>query len=255
MRTLVIGDVHGCLVELKALLDKLSYSPGQDTLVFVGDLVDRGPDPVGVVRFVRALQTAGNVLVCVGNHDETLVRYLQRVEQERTTGRVNQMTPPKPDRLAQWQSFTPEEREWLRTLPTVIEPIPGWIAVHAGFEGDKTRDKQKPDKVVRVRWVDPITGKMVGLHGDSLDQPEGTVHWSAFWKGPENVVYGHAVHSLKNPRVDRPQEGVECWGIDTGAAYGGRLTALCLETREVVQVQAEHAYAPLRNKIVEDGSK
>jgi hypothetical protein len=253
MRTLVIGDIHGCLDELKALLEAVSYVPRVDTLVFVGDLIDRGPDPVGVVRFIRSLQSAGNVLVCMGNHDEKAAKYLLRLEQERTQGIPNKMGPPTPERLVEWQSFTPEELDWIKGLPTVIEPIPGWIAVHAGFEGDKTRDKQKPDKVVRVRWVNADTGKMVGFEGNNLDQPEGTVHWSSFWRGPENVVYGHAVHSLKNPRVDRPVEGVECWGIDTGACYGGRLTALCLETREVTQVQAERAYAKLRRPVLRDG--
>ena len=77
------------------------------------------------------------------------------------------------------------------------------------------------------------------------------MYWTSKWIGPDNVVYGHAVHSLKSPRVDRPVPGVECWGIDTGCCFGGRLTALCIETREIVQVDAREKYADLKREIIE----
>ncbi len=64
-------------------------------------------------------------------------------------------------------------------------------------------------------------------------------------------MYGHAVHSLKRPRLDRPFPNVEVWGIDTGCCFGGRLTALCLETREVFQVDARATYADLRSELIE----
>src|ERR1700721_1393367 len=100
-RTLAIGDVHGCLEELRELLRVARYRADTDRLVFVGDLVDRGPDPVGVVREVRALANAGDVLVMMGNHEEKLVRWFKREDEERTLGKKNQMTPPAPERLAQ----------------------------------------------------------------------------------------------------------------------------------------------------------
>lgn len=243
MRTLAIGDVHGCLEELRELLRAVDYRASSDRLVFVGDLVDRGPDPVGVVREVRALAARGDVLVMMGNHEEKLVRWFKRVEEERTLGKKNMMTPPAPDRLAQWEAFAVEDVAWLANRPIRDTAAPGWLVVHGGFEALPVL-KQKPAAMLRCRWVNPETGKMVPLPEGSFAKPDGVV-WTELWTGPQNVVYGHAVHSLEAPRVDRPVNDVECWGIDTGCCFGGRLTALHLETREVFQVQARQKYSDL----------
>ena len=71
MRTLVIGDVHGCLDELRALLVRCSFDGASDRLVLLGDLLDRGPDPVGCVQFARELGAES----VVGNHEETHLRF------------------------------------------------------------------------------------------------------------------------------------------------------------------------------------
>lgn len=248
-RTLAIGDVHGCLEELRELLAVVRYRAGEDRLVFVGDLVDRGPDPVGVVREVRALSERGDVLTIMGNHEEKLVRWWRRVDEERTLGKKNLMTPPPPERLAQWEAFDERDRAWLAERPIMAEAAPGWTVVHGGFESTES-GVQKPQKMMRCRWVDPETGKMIALAEGSLAAPKG-VFWMERWRGPAHVVYGHAVHSLETPRVDRPVPSVECWGIDTGCCFGGRLTALCLETREVTQVPAQRAYAELKTEALE----
>ena len=66
-RHIIIGDVHGMLDELASLIEKVD--PGfDDTIIFVGDLVDKGPDSVGVVEFVRRLAESFNVVVVEGNH-------------------------------------------------------------------------------------------------------------------------------------------------------------------------------------------
>ena len=252
-RTLAIGDVHGCLEELRELLEAVRYVAGEDRLVFVGDLVDRGPDPVGVVREVRALSERGDVLTVMGNHEEKLVRWFKRVDEERTQGKRNLMTPPAPERLAQWDAFDEADRAWLADRPITAEPAPGWTVVHGGFESTES-GVQRPQKMMRCRWVDAETGKMISLPEGSLAAPpEGRnrVFWMERWRGPAHVVYGHAVHSLETPRIDRPAPSVECWGIDTGCCFGGRLTALCLETRDVTQVPAKRAYAELKTEALE----
>lgn len=254
-RTIAIGDTHGCLGLLERLLDKINYDPAADTLVSVGDLIDRGPHSAGVVRLLRKLQANGKVIVIKGNHDDKCVRWFRREAQARETGKPNKMNPPKPARLAQWQELTAEEIQWLDALPLFVKVLPDWYAVHAGFE-DLPMDKQEADHVIRVRWLNAVTGKHKPLDKDSnnpFDKPIDAVYWMERWKGPENVVYGHAVHSRATPRVDRPVSGVETWGIDTGACYGGNLSALCLETREVFQVRDGAAYDVLHVTLA-DGS-
>jgi hypothetical protein len=77
------------------------------------------------------------------------------------------------------------------------------------------------------------------------DAPDGVEPWAARWSGPQSVVYGHMVHDLTTPRIDRPADDVWCYGIDTGCCFGGHLTALILPERRLVQVPAERAYAEL----------
>lgn len=247
-RHIAVGDVHGCITELRELLALVGYRPEADSLIFVGDLVDRGPDPAGVVRYVRELQKHGDVITTMGNHEEKLVRWFLRVRQEKETGKPNKMSPPHKDRLAQWQSMSDEDVRWLSDLPLAVG-VAGWSAVHAGFE-NVPMTHQKPEKVIRCRWIFENTGLMAPFKKGTLEQPDGSINWTERWRGPENVVYGHAVHSLKDPRVDRVN-GVECWGIDTGCCFGGRLTALCLESREVWQIDAKETYSDLRREILE----
>jgi hypothetical protein len=245
MRTVCIGDIHGCLELLEQLLEKIKYDPAEDHLVFVGDLIDRGPDPAGVVRFVRALQLRGRVTVIRGNHEDKCIRWLAAEARAKKGGRENKVHNRGGSvRQAQWHELTEEEVKWLGELPIFVKVLPDWYAVHAGFE-DIPMSEQKADRVIRVRWLDPITGEHKGMDQDSdnpFDKPAGAVFWMDRWKGPENIVYGHVVHSRATPRVDRPHEGVETWGIDTGACFGGALTALVLETREVIQVRDGKAY-------------
>ena len=244
MRTLVVGDVHGCLDLLRKLLDELRFSPGDDHLIFVGDLIDRGPDPAGVVQLARSL----NAESVLGNHEEKMLRWFKREAERTATGKPNKMQPPHPDRLRQWNDLSDDDRAWLAHLPLTID-VGDWTVVHGGFEAPAdVFSKLGPvaivdPGVVRVRWLDSVTGKHVGLKRDDMGRPEGVVWWTERFACPRNVVYGHAVHSLEEPRVDGSLAGYVCVGIDTGACFGGRLTALCLETRDTWQVSDGIAHA------------
>jgi hypothetical protein len=119
-RTVVIGDVHGCLEELKELLAEIAayddgrgLPKGRDRLIFVGDLVDRGPDPVGVVHFVQDLGAA-----CVlGNHEEKHVRWAKHEARKAETGEPNPMRPFDDRRLAEHNALSEADRRWLAALP------------------------------------------------------------------------------------------------------------------------------------------
>jgi hypothetical protein len=235
-RTIIIGDIHGCLGEFQELIRALVLS-SEDRVVCLGDFMDKGPDPVGCVRFAR---NSGFSSVAA-NHEEKHLRW--RRHEDRRVANPHYKNPMKPmsaEKLAQNADLSAEDVAWLRALPVMIQ-FENWLVVHGGLLPGVPLEKQKADTLLRVRWVDGA-GKHIALDPEDPRQPEGSKLWSEVWDGRENVVYGHAAHSLSTPRVDRNGLGAECWGIDTGAAYGGRLTALVLETREVIQVQAAKVY-------------
>lgn len=262
-RTIAIGDVHGCLEELQELLYAVNYQR-EDRIVFVGDLVDRGPFPVDVVRFVRqvALDRPGKVVVLKGNHEDKLCKWRLREAQRRESGRENKMRQPDDVRRAQWEEFTEGEVEWLRSLPTHAVLDDNWVAVHAGLVPGVPLEEQDPDKVMRIRTLDPVTMK-VGQRTDEqepLEDPPGTVFWTSLWNGPFSVVYGHAVnkgslrkpecfeHPLVNRGWSEANEMIACLGIDTGCCFGGRLTAAELGRNgsvQITQVQSRGQYAVL----------
>lgn len=246
MRTIIIGDVHGCREEFAELLQKVNYVVGQDDLISVGDLLDRGPDPVGTV----ALAMEKKARLVAGNHEEKALRWLRHEAKVKANpGYKNPMRAVPSERMAEWRALTEAQVSYIKNAPHMLRLGSDWLAVHAGFEPGCPLDKQKPDRVTRVRFVD-AEGEMVAYSEGSLEQPKGTVYWSTKWRGPENVVYGHAVHSTTDPRIEVFEaEGHvgKTIGIDTGCCFGGRLTAMILNGDEplvFVQVQAKRQYYP-----------
>jgi hypothetical protein len=230
-RTLVVGDVHGCLAELEELLGAAGYTPGEDRLVLLGDLLDRGPDPVGVLRRVRALGAE-----CVlGNHEEKHLRYAAHEARRREDpGYRNPMRRFDAKRADEHARLGRDDLLWLAQLPRMISLGNGWVAVHAGFVPGLRLAAQPPDWTIRLRYVDAAGGPVPRARGDAGEP--GVRPWAEAWTGPESVVYGHFPHRLDLPKRDEPSPGVVCLGIDTGCVYGGRLTALVLPGAEIVQV-------------------
>lgn len=243
MRTIVVGDVHGCLDELHELLEKISFEKGKDQLIQVGDFMDRGPDPLGCLRFLR--ETADVVLM--GNHEDKHIRWWGHEQKRRETGKKNPMRMYGV-RAEQNSQLTEDEVAWMKALPMMYSISPRMVIVHAGLE-PAFPVKEQTRAVLRVRYVDEI-GEMRGLTKEHT-APEGTKYWADSWKGPESVIYGHAVHSLEKTRVSKFKTKAArgaCYGIDTGCVFGGRLTAAVLEQGEVtdfVQVEAHEKYCEL----------
>lgn len=248
-RTIIIGDVHGCLDELRRLLDELALEP-TDQLFFAGDLMDRGPDPVGCVRLARER----GARMVLGNHEEKHLRF--RRHEAKKAADPSYVNPMQMfgERAAQNAALTADEVAWLEACPVTLALRPGWVLVHAGLFPGKTleeqvKDRKLRDKIIRLCWVDK-DNEFVPLEDDTANEgPPGSKAWMTVYDGPLNVVYGHAVHSLTTPRVDVRPQGVSTYGIDTGCCFGGRLTAMVLhedERVEFVQVEAQRAYAERR---------
>lgn len=246
-----VGDIHGCLEEFDELLKKIQYNKNQMRLVLLGDLMDRGPDPVGCVRRAREL----NVECIMGNHEEKHLRWHKHQKKLEETGKPNPMKPMAEAEAKANEALNDQDWTWMKNLPIKLDLGMGWWAVHAGCEPRYTLEKQNPSQIMRVRYVDD-RGIGKALNPDK-SQPENTVYWDQQWQGPESIVYGHCVHDLKEYRMTS-NNGVHCVGIDTGCCYGGHLTAMLMEkstsvlvseaenwsSLDFVQVQAKKVYSP-----------
>jgi hypothetical protein len=228
MRTVIVGDVHGCLDELLELVETCG-GLSSARFVLVGDLVATGPDSQGVVQWVRE-SGAGAVL---GNHDAHVLRL-----------RDGSNAAPKPHHVAVAESLTPADWAHLAALPL-------WLAVdaHGGVREDPTRDASASHLVVHGGVVPGVPlGKQertnllnlrsIADDGTPSKKLEGAP-WASLWRGPPHVVFGHdAVRGL--------QRHPWATGLDSGCVYGRALTALVLPTGELVSVPAHQAYAPMK---------
>ena len=224
----LVGDVHGCAPELEELLDRLGYVDGVHpegrTAVFVGDLVDRGPDTPGVLRRVMAMSARGSALCVTGNHEAKLVRAL-----DGANVRTNHGLQASLDQLAREPaSFRAEVRAWLAALPYRLHLDEGRVVVaHAGLREDLHHSEGREARSVA------LYGETTG-RSDELGLPV-RLPWQRDYAGAPVVVYGHT-----------PVSEAEWVGdticLDTGCVYGGRLTALRWPERELVCVQAHETY-------------
>lgn len=227
-RTIFIGDIHGCVEEFDEMLAKLSYNPQEDRVILLGDLVDRGPDSAGMVKKAREMK-----LECLmGNHEHKFVKWY------RSQGtRVDFY-----DRKDYYAQLSDDDISYIMNMPTYIE-LENVIAVHAGLKPGIALSSQKKDDLMYLRYTDSdrrfISLKKINKLGK---EAVGAIFWTEFWHGPKSVVYGHNVHSYDDPLIEERAPGVMCYGLDTGVCFGGRLTALIWETKEIVQVQAKRTY-------------
>lgn len=234
-KTWVIGDVHGCLDELHALVDKIQPTSG-DRVIFLGDLIDKGPYALDTLRLIQSKGWES----LLGNHEEKHSRYRSRM----LSGNENHVQLY--EETEYHSRYSAQDIEWMRSLPTFIR-VGNTVLVHGGMIPGVPVNRQHPKACLRIRVVDK-ENRQVSKLMDNFHLPEGFSHWSDRWTGPESVIYGHDPISLSSPKVNR-FSGYSCYGLDTGCVYGGRLTALHLETGAFVQVQSKHAYATSKFEI------
>lgn len=213
MRTLVFGDIHGCREALVQLLDQVHPDPARDTLVFLGDYVDRGPDARGVINELMALrQEFPRMFTLKGNHEAAFLEYLSGREKDfflsiggKQTLESYGMPSPFRDKPLR---YVPEEH-----LYFLHELLPYWedkefIFVHAGLQPGVHLTRQSAD------WLYWGAGKSFMTVSHDFGK---------------RVVFGHNV--VRTPFSDHDKIG-----IDTGAVYGGSLTCLILPDLEFVSV-------------------
>jgi polynucleotide kinase-phosphatase len=235
----IIGDVHGCLDELQVLLAKLGYQvgPAEGTLgglvarhpegrkvVFLGDLVDRGPNVPGVLRLAMNTVAAGAGLAVPGNHDIKLLRKLR--------GKDVKLSHGLAETVAQLE---PEPDEFKRSVAAFIDDLVSHLVLdggrlvvaHAGMK--ESMQGRGSGKVREFALYGETTGET-----DEYGLPV-RYDWASEYRGKSSVVYGHT----PVPEAEWLNNTI-C--VDTGCVFGGKLTALRWPEREVVEVPAARMY-------------
>lgn len=266
MRTFAIGDLHGCLEPLLTLLDTINFDDSQDRLWFVGDLVNRGPQTLETLRFVKSL--GASAVTVLGNHDFHLLAVLKELRTSSAKDTLQDIIDA-PDRA--------ELELWLRQQPLLHhDPTLNYTMVHAGMHTSW-------DLTTAMSLADQISVKLQSSeYHDFLEQifSRKSVNWHSDLAGTDllcfavncftrmrylidsnrldfqcslppasapatltpwfdvsnrqnldvNIIFGHWA-SLGDHRI----EGV--FPLDSGCVWGNALSAMQLETREVFSVR------------------
>lgn len=255
----IIGDVHGCADELEELLHQLGYvkcepatkDPGWSKLcyshpegrkvVFVGDLVDRGPRTVDSLSIARNMVEAGSALCVPGNHDVKLLRKLR--------GKDVRITHGLAESLADIESIPEEDQAPFRKQ--LIDFIDGLVShyvlddgklvvAHAGMKSEM--QGRGSGKVREFALYGETTGET-----DEFGLPVRH-NWAAEYRGSATVVYGHTP-------VPEPEWLNKTINIDTGCVFGGKLTALRYPEKELASVKAKQTYCEPARPFLDDDDK
>ena len=231
MRCYVIGDIHGCLDELRYLIEGLPLESG-DRLVFLGDYVDRGPNSKGVLTYILELQKQEDLeFVCLkGNHEDMFLAYLglpgQHGDMFLYNGGqatlisygINSKQAPLEEIISQ---ISPDHIDFLKNLKMyfVMEPF---ICVHAGINPSKSLKKQTDSDLLWIR-------------DEFIYNPH---------RLPYTVIFGHTPRT--SVLFDLPYK----IGLDTGLVYGNKLS--CLEVVEKVLYQITRGQKGVKQLVVLD---
>ncbi len=271
MSTYAIGDLQGCYVSLQALLTKIKFNKSRDSLWFVGDLVNRGPDSLACLRFARGL--GDGAITVLGNHDLHLFAVAEGVSKagKRDTIQPILDAPDRDDLLA-----------WLRSQK-LLHVDDQFIMVHAGLlpqwslkkalslahevealirgrqrrafltsmYGDEpvmwdnalvgsARNRLVTNAMTRMRLLNTHDAVNLDYKGELAAIPPGTVPWFTRRHAStvnKTIIAGHwsALGLYVSPNFV---------GLDTGCAWGQQLTAMRLEDRAIFQVDCAEAVIP-----------
>lgn len=239
----IVGDVHGCREELEALLLRLGYAlrrddagrpvdaahPAGRTAVFVGDLVDRGPDSPGVLRLVMGMVAAGHAICVPGNHEQKLLRKLRGRDVRLTHGLAETMA----QLAAEPEGFVAQTAAFIDGLVSHYVLDGGRLVVaHAGLK--EAYHGRASGRVRSFALYGETTGE-TDEYGLPVRYP-----WARDYRGSAMVVYGHTP-------TPAPEWVNNTICVDTGCVFGGQLTALRYPEKELVAVPAVREwYAPAR---------
>ena len=236
-RTIVVGDIHGCMKELQILLKKIEFS-SSDFLISVGDFMDRGPDSWKLAEFFK--NTPNACAVC-GNHERRIAGVVRGTSKPAWT-QLQTLSRIDKSMRVQWA-------EYFESLPAVIE-TDSVIVTHARLDPEKSIENQE------LYHTAGVLGKTPSIDIDENGVPTWYDEWSRLHSTNKPICIGHL--SYKNIELV-PQK---LYALDTAAVTGGQLTALVLPEQKIIQISAplnyyeksmsEWTLSPLKGKNVKD---
>ena len=213
---LVVGDIHGCLDELKELLEAAGFDLAEDVLITVGDIIDRGPKVKETVDFLRSLPRYYSVM---GNHEEKMLRLFRGTPVKISHGlqtTVDSFGGKVPQEVA----------DWVRSWPIIMR-VPDGYVVHGGFDPLKTPEEQGKADCIYMRY----------FGGENYFDSLGGTMWYKLWPSDaERVFFGH------DPHPDGPNYNNICH-LDGGCVFGGYLKGWSSKSKMVYYVNAKQKYS------------
>ena len=203
-RTIFIGDVHGCITELKEMIHTLRPEDS-DRIVLLGDMINRGPDSAAVVKYVHD----SGYECLLGNHEAEYLMYFEKIEKYKKLH----------------DEIGSRRHEWISKLPLYIEEE-DFLAVHAGLVPGEHPSRSKKDILLNIRTWDS--------KGEDIKNPDNPA-WYDFYEDTKPVFYGHWARQELNIRHNTI-------GLDSGCVYGRALSSCVLHTREIVQIKTKKVY-------------
>jgi len=220
-RTLIVGDIHGCLDELKELVSIFSPRDG-DVVISVGDVIGKGYDPAGCIDYLESI----NAVVVLGNHEYWYLKYFPFDEDSIQRACLDNTKKFKKHILL-FKSYNLEKYyDWMKNLPLFYESD-DFIVLHGGFDPRISLEENTADTITSIR-------KLLSDNGEK-------VPWFDLYKGEKHIFFGHWAkmgfyHSKK----------VTC--LDTGCVYGKKLTGYIVEEDRVIEVRAKDVYCEIRER-------
>lgn len=260
MSTYVIGDVHGCFDELRSLLDQLAFDPSQDQLIFIGDLVNRGPDSVKTLEYVISLKDSAKAIL--GNHDLSLLAAsVGAIKPKPTETYLQVLQHDNKDHLLAWLRQLPLMLRVGNTVVTHAGLYPLWSPEQAlelsqevqaaltgeqfiefmhhmfGSEPDMWQDSLTgwdrlrfiTNAMTRMRYCKPNGALNLAAKGAPSKQKQANIPWFDF-PNPRRldteIIFGHWAS------LEGKCESPNIVALDTGCVYGGTLTGYCIESKQ-----------------------
>lgn len=219
-KVIVIGDVHGMFDEVYELLNKANYQPGEDVVIFCGDLIDRGPSIKEILNFARTTP----LTYCVrGNHEDKFIRYLMG-------NKVN--TDMMKETIEQTEGYRNDELLlWLMNLPYIIRWDKDNYVLHAGINPKLSIHRQNREFLMYARHFDPVNNSFSNKHSPNW--------WEHPRTGNDKIFFGHS------PR----ESGVAstyAFSLDGGCVFGDVLRAYVHHPEapwQMLEVPAHKAYS------------